>query len=42
YFNKNMSTYIDYKINMLDKNKFTERTGVSTDDIVAVGLVYQF
>ncbi|HAT3687860.1 TPA: porin [Citrobacter freundii] len=31
YFNKNMSTYVDYKINLLDE-----------DDIVAVGLVYQF
>ncbi|EEU9478385.1 porin [Escherichia coli] len=42
YFNKNMSTYVDYKINLLDKNQFTERTDVLTDDIVAVGLTYQF
>ena len=42
YFNKNISTYVDYKINLLDKNDFTKALGVSTDDIVAVGLVYQF
>ena len=42
YFNKNMSTYVDYKINLLDKNDFTEQAGIGTDDIVALGLVYQF
>ncbi|MBJ3814362.1 porin OmpC [Shimwellia pseudoproteus] len=42
YFNKNMSTYVDYKINLLDKNSFTRATGISTNDIVALGLVYQF
>jgi len=42
YFNKNMSTYVDYKINLLDDNSFTDRAGISTDDIVALGLVYQF
>ncbi|MFI8019282.1 porin OmpC [Serratia marcescens] len=42
YFNKNMSTYVDYKINLLDDNAFTKATGTPTDDIVAVGLVYQF
>ncbi|WP_276318069.1 porin OmpC [Serratia marcescens] len=42
YFNKNMSTYVDYKINLLDDNEFTKATGTATDDIVAVGLVYQF
>ncbi|MEG0209022.1 porin OmpC [Hafnia sp.] len=43
YFNKNMSTYVDYKINLLDNgDKFYENNGISTDDIVAVGLVYQF
>ncbi|MGF7449172.1 porin, partial [Klebsiella michiganensis] len=40
--NKNMSTYVDYKINLLDDNSFTRNAGVSTDDIVALGLVYQF
>ncbi|HEM7863065.1 TPA: porin OmpC [Citrobacter amalonaticus] len=42
YFNKNMSTYVDYKINLLDDNNFTRDAGISTDDIVALGLVYQF
>ena len=39
YFNKNMSTFVDYKINQIDdKNKL----GVSSDDIVALGMTYQF
>ncbi|HEI2352344.1 TPA: porin, partial [Escherichia coli] len=42
YFNKNMSTFVDYKINLLDKNDFTRGLGINTDDIVAVGMVYQF
>lgn len=43
YFNKNMSTYVDYKINLLDEDdSFYESNGISTDDIVALGLVYQF
>ena len=42
YFNKNMSTYVDYKINLLDDNEFTRRAGISTDNIVALGMVYQF
>ena len=42
-FNKNMSTYVDYKINLLDNDdNFYKDSGISTDDIVAVGLVYQF
>lgn len=39
YFNKNMSTYAEYDINRLDDNN---PLGLNTDDIVAVGLVYQF
>lgn len=39
YFNKNMSTYVDYQINLLDDDN---PLGLNTDDIVAVGLVYQF
>ncbi|RKQ39384.1 porin OmpC [Enterobacter sp. R1(2018)] len=39
YFNKNMSTYVDYKINRLDDNN---ALGLNTDDVVALGLVYQF
>ncbi|SCC63466.1 porin OmpC [Kosakonia oryziphila] len=42
YFNKNMSTYVDYKINLLDDNNFTRSAGINTDNIVALGLVYQF
>ncbi len=42
YFNKNMSTYVDYKINLLDDNDFTRAAGISTDNVVALGLVYQF
>ena len=42
YFNKNMSTYVDYKINLLDDNAFTNAAGINTDDVVGVGLVYQF
>ncbi|BDH45132.1 phosphoporin PhoE [Salmonella enterica subsp. enterica serovar Choleraesuis] len=42
YFNKNMSTYVDYKINLLDDNRYTRENGVSTDNIVALGLTYQF
>ena len=43
YFNKNMSTYVDYKINLLDSNdSFYANNGIATDNIVALGLVYQF
>lgn len=42
YFNKNMSTFVDYKINLLDKNDFTRNLDINADDIVAVGMVYQF
>ncbi len=44
YFNRNMSTYVDYKINLLDGNdKFYEDNGISTDNIVAPrASVYQF
>lgn len=39
YFNKNMNTYVDYRINLLNDDN---ALGLATDDIVAVGLVYQF
>ncbi|PLL16341.1 phosphoporin PhoE, partial [Klebsiella michiganensis] len=42
YFNKNMSTYVDYKINLLDDTRFTKDASISTDNIVAVGITYQF
>ncbi|WON78892.1 porin OmpC [Serratia sp. UGAL515B_01] len=43
-FNKNMSTYVDYKINLLNENDsdFYKANGIATDNIVATGLVYQF
>ena len=38
-FNKNMSVFVDYKINLLDDdNKLAQ----NADDIVAVGMTYQF
>lgn len=39
YFNKNMSTYVDYIINQIDDDN---RLAVNSGDTVAVGLVYQF
>ncbi|MEH4266058.1 porin OmpC [Klebsiella aerogenes] len=43
YFNRNMSTYVDYKINLLDgSDRFYRQNGIGTDNITAVGLVYQF
>lgn len=41
-FNKNMTTYIDYKVNLLKKNKFTTDNNITTDNIVGVGMTYQF
>ncbi len=38
-FNKNMSAYVDYKINLLKDNN---PAGLSTDNLVATGLVYEF
>lgn len=41
--NKNMSTYLDYRINLLDANDdFYASNGIATDNIAALGLVYQF
>lgn len=42
FFNKNMYTYIDYKINLLKKDDYTRATKVNTDNILGLGLVYQF
>ena len=39
YFNKNMSTYVDYQINQIDSDN---KLGVNSDDTVALGIVYQF
>ena len=43
FFNKNMSTFVDYKINLLDdKDSFYTSNNINTDNVVAVGMVYQF
>ncbi|MEX6313390.1 porin [Providencia manganoxydans] len=42
YFNKNMSAVVDYKINLLDNNDFTKANGINTDNVVGLGLIYQF
>ncbi|WP_435930003.1 porin [Dryocola sp. BD613] len=42
YFNKNMSTAVMYKFNFLKDNDFTDRSGINTDDVLALDLVYQF
>lgn len=39
FFNKNMSTYFDYKINQLDDNN---KLVSDTKDVFAVGMIYQF
>ncbi|PHM70180.1 porin [Xenorhabdus kozodoii] len=39
YFNKNLSTYVDYKINLLDKN---EGVDANARNVFGVGLTYQF
>ena len=39
YFNKNMSTYVDYQINQNDSDN---KLGVNSDDTVALGIVYHF
>lgn len=41
-FNQNMKTYIDYKINLLRDNDFIRKTGISTDNILALSLMYKF
>ncbi|MCG8709055.1 porin [Brenneria sp. 4F2] len=42
-FNKNFSTYVDYKINLLDSDNVYVVNGIShDDDVVGVGVKYQF
>lgn len=41
-FNKNMTAVVDYKINLIDKDDFTKAKGVATDNVVGLGLTYQF
>ena len=43
YFNKNMSTYVDFKVNLLDSSSnFYHANGISTDNVLGMGLNYQF
>lgn len=42
YFNKNMSAVVDYKINLLKDNDFSKEHGLMTDNVLGLGLVYQF
>lgn len=39
YFNKNMSVFAEYKFNMLKENNPLE---LATDDVMALGIIYQF
>ncbi|QCI18895.1 porin [Buchnera aphidicola] len=41
-FNKNISTYMNYKINLLKENDFIKTNKISTDNIIGAGLVYKF
>ena len=41
-FNDSFQSYVDYRINLLNDNSFTASNGINTDDIVAVGLRYDF
>ncbi|ANZ22563.1 porin [Buchnera aphidicola (Diuraphis noxia)] len=42
-FNKNISTYMNYKINLLkNTNEFIEKNNIPTDNVIGAGLVYQF
>jgi len=43
YFNKNMAVYADYKFNLLNKNDDAVKTlNLATDDVLGLGMVYQF
>lgn len=42
FFNKNMSADVIYKVNLLDKNSFTQNSGINVDDVLAVALIYYF
>ncbi|WP_289647613.1 porin OmpC [Morganella morganii] len=42
YFNKNMSAVVDYKINLLKDNDFNRDAGIPVDNVVGLGLTYQF
>ncbi|WP_422667274.1 porin [Buchnera aphidicola] len=41
-FNHNISTYVNYKINLLKKNDFIKNNNINTDDIFGAGILYRF
>ncbi|AAM67900.1 porin [Buchnera aphidicola] len=41
-FNKNVSTYMNYKINLLKENDFISQNQIPTDNTIGAGVVYQF
>ncbi|WP_367670628.1 porin [Sodalis-like secondary symbiont of Drepanosiphum platanoidis] len=41
-FNKNITTFINYQINLLKDNYFLRASSISTDNIVALGMSYVF
>ncbi|CAL4326418.1 porin [Buchnera aphidicola] len=42
-FNKNISTYMNYKINLLKSNNdYVKKNNISTDNVLGAGIVYQF
>ncbi|URJ28296.1 porin [Candidatus Blochmannia vicinus (nom. nud.)] len=41
-FNKNICTTIDYRIDLLNKNSFTDASNINPDDIIALGVAYVF
>lgn len=40
--NANFTTYVDYKINLLDQNDYTSQNSVLTDNVTAVAMQYAF
>ncbi|QCI21078.1 porin [Buchnera aphidicola (Hyperomyzus lactucae)] len=41
-FTKNISTYMNYKINLLKNENFIKTNHMTTDNIIGAGIVYQF
>lgn len=42
YFNKNLTAVVDYKINLVNSNVFTKKYAIGSDNLVGLGLLYQF
>ncbi|WAI18487.1 MAG: porin [Buchnera aphidicola (Acyrthosiphon caraganae)] len=41
-FNKNISTYMNYKINLLKSDNFIKKNNIPTDNTIGAGIVYHF